>query len=174
MSTNLQSIPQSGIKSINGVSAPAGNVSLVSSDGTVLITPNSTSREINLQTTGATRTDIVELPCVSALQIGEFSVVKNGIADRILLDGSYPPVLYGICIDKASPTVAVIQISGLTPTLLSGLTDGASYFGDDTGTITTTVPVPGPGLQRYLVSLGVAVGTNRIFLQNKQPVLRNG
>lgn len=174
MSTNLISVPQSGIKSVNGVSAPAGNVDIISSDNSITVVPNPATRQVDLLAGTATRTDIVEIPSIAGLAVGDFAVVKNGIADKILLDGSYAPVLYGICIEKINPTLAVVQINGLTPTLLSGLTDGANYFADDNGVITTVVPTAGPGLSRYLVELGVAIGTNRLFLQNKQPVLRRG
>lgn len=172
MANGLLSVPQSGIKSINSVSAPAGNVDLTSSNNSIIITPNTSNKTIDLIVGG--RTDVVEIDCIPGLAVGDFSVVKFGIADKILLDGSFPPVLYGICIAKTTSTLATIQISGLTPTLLTGLTDGSSYFGDDNGLITTTVPAALPGEQRYLVELGVAIGTNRLFLQNKQPVLRNG
>lgn len=174
--TTLISVPQSGIKSINGVTAPAGNVNIISSDNSITVVPNPSTRQIDITAASGSgvRTDIVEIVSISGLAVGDFAVVKNGIADKILLDGSYAPVLYGICIEKINPTLAVVQINGLTPTLLAGLTDGANYFADDNGIITTTVPTAGPGLTRYLVELGVAIGTNRLFLQNKQPVLRRG
>lgn len=174
MSTNLISVPQSGIKSINGVSAPAGNVDIISSDNSITVIPNSITRQVDITTGAAARTDIVEIASVSNLNVGDFSIIKMGIADKILLDGSYTPTLYGICIEKISSTIAVIQITGLIPPILSGLTDGAQYFADDNGGITTTPPTAPPGGQRWIINLGIAVGTTRFFLQNKQPILRNG
>jgi hypothetical protein len=72
----------------------------------------------------------------------------------------------GICIDKASPTLAMVQLRGEVKGVFTGLTPGKVYFVATSGGITATPPAPTMGSPRiYHQAVGVALSSDVLMLE---------
>lgn len=70
----------------------------------------------------------------------------------------------GVIIEKMSPTLCRVQVTGEMEGIVTGLTPGRVVFVSSTGTLTHSLAVPGAGQLAYIQSMGVAASTDVVLV----------
>lgn len=106
-------------------------------------------------------TDAIEdLVSIASLSTGStFQVQKLIISDPT----TFPAI--GMIIEKTSPTIALVQVSGQVPLTFAGLISGQKYFVGSSSTISATAPVPGIGSTAMVQVVGVAVSDTTFIIE---------
>lgn len=145
MGIRVTTIPSPGIRSVNGVGGNGQNIDLISSDSSVTISPNPSTREIDLTVAGggySAGTMILNVPCDSTVFVNAAVRMNSGTAYNALADSLINSNVIGFVESKPSTTLCNIRVSGVTSAVFSGLDETQEYFLSDVsaGTITLIPP----------------------------------
>jgi hypothetical protein len=145
MNINLTSVPESGIKSINGVRAPASNVDIISSDNSIAIVADPVTRTIDISSGGASGNTLTAV-CDATVFVGAAVVSDGTKLINALADGSTSPRVLGIVVSKTNATTCVVRFSGLSEPIFSSLDITKPYFlSDILPGVLTTIPITSNG-----------------------------
>jgi hypothetical protein len=164
LSFNLQSVPESGIKSINGVTAPSGNINIVSTDLSVTVTPNILTKEIDLIIGASTSSGVTfTATCDSTVFVGAAVVSDGTKLINGLADGSTSILVLGIVESKPNSTTAVVRFTGLSSSVFISLDYTKQYFLSDSlpGVVT---PIPVTTVGNYLIKVGVPFNSTQLII----------
>jgi hypothetical protein len=140
---NVTSTPSPGIRRLNGVGGAGSDVDLISSDSSILITPNAVTKQIDLQVLVNTGIVIPDVVCDSSVYVGAMVyIAADNKAYNALAVGLTSSNVIGLVEAKPTPTTALVRCSGVSSALYSLLDPTKEYFLSDlvSGGITTTPP----------------------------------
>lgn len=143
MATYITSVPSPGIRKLNGVGGSGSDVDLISSSGSIIITPNPSTKQIDLNVLGNSGIVIDNVPCASDVYVGAMVYIESdNTAHNAIATGLTVSNVIGLVESKPSTNIAVIRCSGVSSEIYTALDPTLEYFLSDTvpGGITTTPP----------------------------------
>ena len=110
---------------------------------------------------------IITIDCESTAQVDDNVRINTSIINRVdvALENTDPRPVIGTIIEKISPTVCRVAVSGVIPDP-DGTTPGILYLGND-GRFTNTPPGPG----HYRQKLGYSFGNGFLDLKPEKTLI---
>lgn len=167
---SVLSIPQAGIKSINNIDAPSGNINLTSPDGTILINPVPSTKTIELSVAGV-GTVLADLPCLASVYVGAIVYSDSGTITNAIADGSQFPNVLGVVESKSSTTLCNVRFTGITNSIFAGLNTTKEYFLSNTvpGGVMTSAP---SSSGHYILPIGKPLDGTKLVVHLRTPIKR--
>lgn len=116
-------------------------------------------------------TNVVEANCLSSDAVGNcVRITGPQIGDYYQVEtvdvhnGETKMPAVGVVVEKLSPTLCKVQVTGLMKGVASGLTPGQVLFISSTGTLTHGVATPLAGQKAYIQSMGIAFSSDVVLV----------